>query len=571
MSQPDISSLLEALRADGADPAALITEYLTANPDTDLSKIEDAALDAFNTVYGDGTGDYTDADLAGMRSATGLLDQVREVRTTRETESRQRSEQAAELAGRAQRTDTPEAPDAGTESGQPASDAEDAATTAHTPEPVAASHAPARRTRSDFARLADNAGGASPWSVTAAADIPGVPAGAVLDGIDGLTEAVTSRLSAFRKLGPGVKTSVGIAKLSLTRDSSLVASGGDDQYHRRLVDQAANEKRLEGNSLTAAGMWCAPSETVYDLCPDLATTTGLVDVPSITVSRGGIRYPQSPDYAEVYSTLQGGVWEWTNAKSLADANTPKPCTSIPCPEFDECRLDAYGLCIQTDILQNHAWPELTRDWTQRLLTAQTHLVNSKILAKMIAGSTTVAFGTGTDPFQDGGTQTILDILELQAVYVRTSFRMSDTATLEVVLPTWTRALIRADLAKRQGVDLVSVPNSRIDSFFRDRFLNVQFVYDFADIDVTGPPTAWPTTVPVLMYPAGTWVAARQDVVELSGIYDSTQLANNQFTGLFSEEAICVIQRCYTSLYLTINVCADGVTSLPAAPDCSALV
>jgi hypothetical protein len=145
--------------------------------------------------------------------------------------------------------------------------------------------------------------------------------------------------------------------------------------------------------------------------------------------------------------------------------------------------------------------------------------------------------------------------------------MSDTATLEVVLPNWTRALIRADLAKRAGVDLISVPNSRIDSFFRDRFLSVQFVYDFADIDVTAPPTAWPTTVPALMYPAGTWVAARQDVIELSGIYDSTLLANNKFTGLFSEEAICVIQRCYQSLYITIDVCADGVTSLPAAYTC----
>ncbi|MGW0681812.1 major capsid protein [Streptomyces sp. NPDC002754] len=573
MSQLDLSALLAQIRETPDSAAQLVADYLGDNPDTDLQAVEDAALDAFNEVYGDGEQNYSEDDLAHLQSASEVLTHVRDVRQTRQTEADQRSAQARDLAARTESPAdaSPEGGDGDGGQAAPEGAAEAEAATEGAAEPVAASatnRLPARRrTGGDLARLADEAGRDTNWSITAAADINGIAAGAPLDGLGSLAEAAMRRLSPMMRLGNNVKTSLPIATLSLTRDDALIASGGSDQSERALVDAAANERRLTGGSLTAAGVWCAPSETVYDLCDPLETTEGLIDLPSITVARGGIRYPQSPDYSEVYTQLQDGVWEWDPD---SDTNEAKPCLTLPCPDFDECRLTPYGLCIQTDILTNHAWPELVQDWTNRLLIAQQHLVNKNIIAKMIAGSTPVAFtaGEGTGSYQaPGGTTSILDILELQAVYLRTKNRMSFTQTLEVVLPPWTRPFIRADLAKRTGVDLVSVNDARVDSYFADRHLKIQYLYDFDDIATASAPTTYPTSISALMYPAGTWVAARQDVIELSGVYDSTNLKNNKFTGLFAEEAICVIQRCYESLFITIDICPDGATSAPVDVVC----
>lgn len=573
MSQPNIQDLLTQIAAGPDQAAQHVTDFLAANPDTDLAAIEDAALDVSNSIYGDGSKSYSDEDLAQLTATRALFDQVSGIRAEREQQAAERTAQAKDLRITPPANDTgadgaPESEAAGVDAGEDASTPAD--TTQQTAaEPVAASgnRLPARATGSDFARLATGANTGSPWTITASADINGITAGAELGGLDALASAAIRRLTPMMKLGNNVKTSLPIASLSLKRDETLVASGGSDQSERALVDAAADERRLTGGSLTAAGVWCAPSETVYDLCAPLETTEGLIDLPSITVTRGGIRYPQSPDYSEVYTQLQTGVWEWDPD---SDANDPKPCLSLPCPDFSECRLTPYGLCIQTDILVNHAWPELVQDWTNRLLVAQQHLINQKILTKMIAGSTKVAFdggGSGVPYQQPGGTSSVLDILELQAVYLRTKSRMSQTATLEVVLPSWTRPFIRADLAKRTGVDLISVNDARVDSYFADRHLRVQYLYDFEDIATDAAPTNYPWHIAALMYPAGTWVAARQDVIELSGVYDSTQLANNKFTGLFAEEAICVIQRCYESLYITIDVCPDGATSAPVDVTC----
>lgn len=572
MSQPNLSDLLAQIRETPDSASQLVADYIGQNPDVDLATVEDAALDAFNEVYGDGDKDYSEDDLKSLQSASEVLKNVREVRQSRQAEASERAAQARDLAAG---TESPAdaAPEGGDGDGGEAAPAaaETEAATEGAAEPVAASgnrSLPARRrSGGDLARLAQEAGRDTAWSITAGADINGIAAGAPLADMGALADAAMRRLTPMQRLGPNVKTTMPIATLSLKRDDSLIASGGSDQSERALIDAAANERRLEGGSLTAAGVWCSPSETIYDLCDPLETTEGLIDLPTITASRGGIRYPQTPDYSEIYTTLQDGVWEWDPD---SDTNDPKPCLELPCPDFSECRLTPFGLCITTDILVQHAWPELVQDWTNRLLIAQQHLVNKRIISKMIAGSTPVKFSGGGEgaPYQvPGGTSSILDILELQATYLRTKNRMSFTQTLEVILPPWTRPFIRADLAKRTGVDLVSVNDARVDSYFNDRHLRVQYLYDFDDIATDAAPTNYPWHIGALMYPAGTWVAARQDVIELSGVYDSTNLANNKFTGLFAEEAICVIQRCYESLYITIDICPDGATSAPVDVVC----
>ena len=64
-----------------------------------------------------------------------------------------------------------------------------------------------------------------------------------------------------------------------------------DEGDRRkcIVGHVAQQGRLTGGSLAAAGGWCSPSETLYDLAPLLAdANAGLVDVPDI-----GVRTPMT--------------------------------------------------------------------------------------------------------------------------------------------------------------------------------------------------------------------------------------------------------------------------------------
>ena len=54
-----------------------------------------------------------------------------------------------------------------------------------------------------------------------------------------------------------------------------------------------------------------------------------------------------------------------------------------------------------------------------------------------------------------------------------------------------------------------------------------------------------------MYPAGTWVRAVSDVITLNSVYDSTKLATNQVTHLFTETGWAMLQMCPLSPIYTV--------------------
>jgi hypothetical protein len=69
--------------------------------------------------------------------------------------------------------------------------------------------------------------------------------------------------------------------------------------------------------------------------------------------------------------------------------------------------------------------------------------------------------------------------------------------------------------------------------------------------------AWPTTVDVLLYPAGTWFRAMQNVIEVGIMYPKEQLVLNRYTRMFTEDAIAVGRRCHPSTLVRIPLCVNG--------------
>ena len=163
------------------------------------------------------------------------------------------------------------------------------------------------------------------------------------------------------------------------------------------------------------------------------------------------------------------------------------------------------------------------------------------------------------------TSNTLDAVELVANTTRQNYRMGFNETLEVVAPFWLKGAIRADLANRGGVDLLAITDAQIQSYFGARNVNVQWIYNWQSL-VEGE-EGYPTTVQILVYPAGTFVKATNDVINLSGVYDAAGLTANEYTGLFMEEGIAIINRCFKSKLITIPVCAGGQTGAATTAAC----
>ncbi len=398
-----------------------------------------------------------------------------------------------------------------------------------------------------------------PVTITAAANVEGFATGQRLD-LTEVAKAVISRARGFAPpTGDGTRQDLqkfGTARFNLDFPEDLIVDRGTDIDE--VLKRATDEHRLAGGSLTAAGGWCAPSETVYDLTQD-ATNEGMLSLPEINVRRGGIRYANSPTFADFYANPG-----FIQTEAQAIAGTVKPCVEVDCPDFTEVRMDVEGLCIKVPILTNVGYPEYVRNFVEGTLIAHQHWINANIIQRLVtfAGAPRVLTGMGST-FSD-----TLGGLELLAEQRRQKYRLSMNRTMEVVVPFWVRSAIRQDLANRGGFDNAqAVSDAQIGAYFRARKLNVQWVYDWQplpEVDnaaTTGVNEAnvYPGTFSALMYPAGTFVKGTQDVINLSTVYDAASLAVNVYTGLFTEQGLLVAKMKHDADLVTIPVCNAGRT------------
>lgn len=430
-----------------------------------------------------------------------------------------------------------------------------------------------------------------------------LPAGSVYANTGDVAMALIKNAGQFGRTGsPGTRQT--IAQFKRDRGEDLTISGDDGHEAMRTLRKARNEFSLpggslakawqksidDGASLTAAAGWCAPSQNDYTLCRNWDSPVGLLDLPTVTVTRGGINYTDEPTFPQIYANAVaagGGSNFLTEAQVQAD--TAKTCSEIPCPTFENRRLDIMALCIRVSFLQAAGYPEVVEAWDDGLRAAHEAEMNRIIIADLIAraGAATVidGFGANDDSFTSG----LLQAMELAAEDTRYQFHMNWNATVEFALPHWVIPQIRADLSRRTGDtgSLLNVSDSYIASLFSVRNLRVHFVRGWQDGLITGGALApafpggiaaspFLTALPVtglqfLSWPAGSVAVARQDVVTLTNVYDAASLAQNEFTSLFAEEGFAPIYPCPGQRLYTVNdLCIGGITGA-AQIQCSAVV
>src|SRR5690606_36726529 len=296
------------------------------------------------------------------------------------------------------------------------------------------------------------------YSITAAADVPDTPTGKTLSMRE-LTQATLARFRAMPLGQPSTgEVRKSIANINRVFDASLVADGQNPALDAEIVERASDERRLPGGSLVAAAMqnltaadagqpvggappndiWCSPSETDYSLCEPLATRTGILDLPSFQVRRGGIRYPRWLQYPDQHrppehgnpvndqpqalsgpanhpnpaytnsNVSDGPRHDWhgyvdTNARVNEQGEwideypddlqsedfyvyNPKKFIEGPCVAWDEQRMHNSYLYIQGDILREHTYPELAERFISDALVSHAHFLNETYIKWIVAHS-----------------------------------------------------------------------------------------------------------------------------------------------------------------------------------------
>lgn len=561
-----------------------IPEDLSSLDNEALAALHTQAVDHFDALYGDGSG-LSDQDIEALGALTDGIEMLNAEQAQRDEQAAARAEKAAELAARVRRDDGEETEEAGdededeepAESGESAESGDEAAETGEEPEAVvASSRGPVRVNLSGRARRhsprEESQEPSGVRSVMFANDAPGLRDGVGMDFMEA-ARALDRRLMAFngttydsaRRSGRALREQHSLATIRKPYRDDQIIKNSDPEHVAEVLARVTDERNTPKQSLVASGGWCAPSEVLYDNLLELESRDGLYSLPEVGVNRGGFQFTRGPSFRDIYDNTGFSYTEEQDRLGLYgtdedgvgnDTEGSKPVYHVECPPFEEARLAVAGLAITAGLLQARGYPEVIARTIRGALVAHDHKMAARRVNAVAAGSEQVTMPGG----QVGATAPILTAIELQVEHYRYVHRIGRTVTLEAVFPLWTHGAIRADLARRLGVDLISVPNARINAWFAERGVAPQFIYNWQDI--TGDAsafTAWPTEVEFLLYPAGAWVAGGGDIITLDTIYDSVNLGKNDYTALFTEESWLVTRMGPESRRVKVPLDANGAT------------
>lgn len=573
---------------------------LTLVSGDELAELETRAVDAFDRLHG--RENRTPEDIAYGQRLANDLDRIRaelRVRETRasEAEALARQETERQMAALRERIHGPGDGDGGDGRAAAAADS----TTDLTPELIAQATAqgvamalfgddPAKleRARSGLASLGATSRHAPqarvpervPNAVTASIDIPGVAHGTEMPDIAALAEAFQRKAKAI----PVTRDGKGAPWHQVASVRNTPEHVIDDRTPHGTVEELWKDmtKPESQKALVAGGGWCAPSQILYDFFNIAEDTDGMIDLPTVGVSRGGIRFPVSPAIGDVFFQNAGSnpasgfggfafsmsnatdPWLWTESDDAltVTGSVNKPTLRVPCPTFSEQRLECYGISLTAGNLTDDAYPESTQNFIRLLRAAYSHAINARLISLMdtaAGGATTVGAVT-----TDGPATRLLNAVGLAAMDYRAKFAMSTRAVLEVVIPYWIREVIRADLVLRPNVDpaQMAVADAQIDAYFTARNVRVQWVNDYQVRGANQPGsssnlTVWPATVNFLVYAAGTFLHGTGLQLDLGVIRDSVLNAENDYTAVWAEECHLIAQVGHSARKYTCAFAVSG--------------
>lgn len=379
--------------------------------------------------------------------------------------------------------------------------------------------------------------------IATAANIPGFNAGSPLS-MDDLAKAVSNKARATK--GSSERYPVATIDKQISDDYDL--RDLSDWQAANIIEELSSVPYAE--ALTASGGWCAPSEILYDLYETICANPSLFSLPTFRANRGGVRWPvfEPIDFTDVVD------WIWTEADDIAATGT-KPCITVPCPEFTECRLDAHGVCVTIGNFQDRGYPEQVRWFLNRVFylhdRAESLFKLNAVIADADAATIGATFGTAS---------AIVAALLLQVQGYRDRNGLCCGAMVEAVAPCWIKEAIRADIARQDfgGVGNAGlVSDATIRAWFADAGVSIRFLDFWQALTTAAPgPLTWPSTVDILYYTPGSYVQFDGGTLDLGVTRDSVLNSTNDFN-TFTEDFYCIGRRGPRGVLVTVPICPTG--------------
>lgn len=582
--------------------------------DDDLAEIEASLIAEFDELHDAGS-----TDVGRFTEIADMLDAVhmeQERRTTEDTETAARIAEQLARVHPAEATDEGEEGDEGGDDpgdGEPSASSDpDGAEAPREPEPVTAAagtptsptgararpraSASATARRSTRPTVPDTS---QRVSITAAADLPGVSTGSTID-LDQVARSMEDKARALSDQSGRIP----IATFHLPYPSQfdarvrrgLAASVSPLEAIERAADQA--QFGNDAAALVAAGGWCTPSVNMYDLI-SYDGATGLINLPSVAIERGGINIP---GYIEM-DAADTSLWRWNEdqdktvtltitdldvASNVATATTSAAhglrvgdsvtinstnlgangtftVQSVPttttftynvttanatnatgtlgrgkgCIRVTCTNWTEYRLEAFGLCLQNgNLMNQAFPELTRRFIELATnaHLHRmSKLWIDTIASSAHSDAVTMDDVVKSDVFGEVMSAVELSEEDYRSQHKISDNVILESLFPEWAREAFRASLAMRAGVDLLTVTDAQLDAAFAARNVRPQFLQDYQPMWNGTMRTAWPTSMEFITYPAGDFVEGNGGTINLGVVRDSRLNATNDYTAAWTED------------------------------------
>lgn len=313
-------------------------------------------------------------------------------------------------------------------------------------------------------------------AITAAANVPGVTAGAKLDTNEKLFNAFDNAV----RLAQG---SDGVLNLPVL---SLHSQIPDELMLNR--DSVGNTQKIEKRTeaaLTASGGACAPVPYNYDL-PTVGDDTRPVRDQALNrfgATRGGASFFTPPTITDVSGTsgaTNQAVSEWTYETDVTPNGATKPYLRIDCGSDTPTitRLNAIIESYEAGNMMERWYPERMQAFTKLIGVWHARFAEAKALAGIAALSKAVnhgqILGSATDIFL---------ALDQLIVGIRYRHRIVSALPIRVVGFEWVRKSIIADLVRRGAGDRpleerLKMANEEVDGFFRSHNVNITWSPDF---------------------------------------------------------------------------------------------